>query len=672
DPNINQGATEVCDNLDNDCDGAVDEDLGTTTCGLGVCLHTINNCVGGVTQICDPMEGASQEICDGLDNDCNGTVDKDDLGNPLTQSCYNGPAGTLDIGICKAGAQICTEGMWSDECVGEVTPSDEICDGFDNDCDSGVDEDELGNPLTQPCSTVCETGIETCKNGEWKDCTAKLPPCGFCIFTLDITATGQLITGYENNISEVTIGIDPNYGTEKSPPSPPPDSTAYLKIVGGDYGFIRDIRPPGSEQEIWELSMIIGEAADPNYPNYFPILSWDANAVCPPDPNNGYLKLYSVNDQGVLTLLVSDMSQTGQYQTQGSEGQYLASQDMYVFTYHIIWSKCVPVEMDFSEGWSMISLSVEPDNPKVKELFPDAVVVYTYERGKGYVRVEELQVGKGYWILFHESQSCEFCGKPIHSYSKTVYSDGWEMIGGCTSDARPTADSCKIDVIYRFVKGKGYQRVFHESEPLEPAGGFWILLEDVVDQCVITVEELKSSDRLRLQSGNEGNNPVKRMRIVSPEPADENWRLGITGTGQAMVGANNTSTIYIGMDMIPLSFKAPGYLPNYTVDLRLAGGLLEDIRETGPVRQVWSLLVEVGPYAVYGMKGYYPVLSWDAKDIGAGTLKMLRGHEYGDLLVCDMRSINTYQTQEADFACSYSFLNRTFLSYTIIFDYYGN
>jgi hypothetical protein len=123
------------------------------------------------------------------------------------------------------------------------------------------------------------------------------------------------------------------------------------------------------------------------------------------------------------------------------------------------------------------------------------------------------------------------------------------------------------------------------------------------------------------------------------------------------------------MDMIPLSFQAPGYLPNYAVDLRLAGNLLEDIREIGPARQVWSLLVEVGPYADHGAKGYYPILSWDTKDImGGGTLQLVRGGENGDLLVSDMSSINAYQTQEADFAYSCSFLNRRFLFYTIIFE----
>jgi hypothetical protein len=72
-----EGASvEVCDGLDNNCDGQVDEGLGTTTCGLGVCGHIIDNCVNGETQICNPFEGASAEVCDVLDNDCDGQVDE--------------------------------------------------------------------------------------------------------------------------------------------------------------------------------------------------------------------------------------------------------------------------------------------------------------------------------------------------------------------------------------------------------------------------------------------------------------------------------------------------------------------------------------------------------------------------------------------------------------------
>src|SRR3990167_5076939 len=39
--------TEVCNGKDDDCDGAIDEDLGTTTCGVGECRVTTNNCEAG-------------------------------------------------------------------------------------------------------------------------------------------------------------------------------------------------------------------------------------------------------------------------------------------------------------------------------------------------------------------------------------------------------------------------------------------------------------------------------------------------------------------------------------------------------------------------------------------------------------------------------------------------
>ena len=65
---------EVCDGIDNDCNGAVDDGLGTTTCGVGACTRTVDNCVGGVPQTCTPGV-PSPEVCDGLDNDCNGSVD---------------------------------------------------------------------------------------------------------------------------------------------------------------------------------------------------------------------------------------------------------------------------------------------------------------------------------------------------------------------------------------------------------------------------------------------------------------------------------------------------------------------------------------------------------------------------------------------------------------------
>ncbi|MGA1840547.1 MAG: alpha-2-macroglobulin family protein [bacterium] len=138
------------------------------------------------------------------------------------------------------------------------------------------------------------------------------------------------------------------------------------------------------------------------------------------------------------------------------------------------------VYLDLPSGWSMFSLPVIPPNPELSELFPDAKVVYGYERDKGYVRIEEdeeLNVGKGYWILFDNSQIKPLTGRRIYDYPLSLNEGGWEMIGGCTLPAQASADSANINVIYGFDQEVGYRRVL-KSEKLLPGKGYWIRLSD--------------------------------------------------------------------------------------------------------------------------------------------------------------------------------------------------
>ena len=70
DPSTHPEATEVCDHVDNDCDGLVDEGV-REVCGVGLCMREAASCSGG----CVPGP-ALEERCNNVDDDCDGEIDE--------------------------------------------------------------------------------------------------------------------------------------------------------------------------------------------------------------------------------------------------------------------------------------------------------------------------------------------------------------------------------------------------------------------------------------------------------------------------------------------------------------------------------------------------------------------------------------------------------------------
>ena len=151
---------EICDGLDNNCDGRSDEELGRTTCGLGICRQDVDNCVAGLLNGCDPMQGARVEDCNGLDDNCDGRTDE---GFPdLGAACNAG------VGECRRGGVIACDGLGGTACNAiPGAPLAEICDGRDNNCNGQTDE---GVPLQACGRGACNHSISGCENGRVPVC----------------------------------------------------------------------------------------------------------------------------------------------------------------------------------------------------------------------------------------------------------------------------------------------------------------------------------------------------------------------------------------------------------------------------------------------------------------------------------------------------------------------
>ncbi|HNS99359.1 MAG TPA: MopE-related protein [Polyangiaceae bacterium] len=246
---------EVCDGIDNDCDGEVDEgfDLMNDPAHCGQCNHAcvMDNAIGGCVQGkcvisaclpgfasingndsdgCEykcPVYPTAPEVCNGMDDDCNGVVDdpivvaaqKPDgkfcnpqplLPNPCkgTDFVCTGKTGWR----CNYGPEVEVDGQ------GKVVLVETRCDGKDGNCNGQVDESwpDLGSECDNGEHGACrDVGIRICDPNDNTKTTCDLSPLpdpdpsaprAETCNGVDDDCNGQVDDGIVDDMVEVKVG----------------------------------------------------------------------------------------------------------------------------------------------------------------------------------------------------------------------------------------------------------------------------------------------------------------------------------------------------------------------------------------------------------------------------------------------------------------------------------
>jgi hypothetical protein len=485
-----------------------------------------------------PLDGLTQGTLLLEDLDENGTLDilqsGLEVGNPVTEIYENEDANnTLEADDLSKR---------SNSLVGFQTGVTSTAADFNGDGDSDV----LLNGSTQNLNRVAKIYRNLSKTGE--ECSL-----AWFLGVSGSDAAGNSITVTFGQSGAATAGIDLACGEEEEPPKPPSEifdlrfTGTGLPGVDLGEGLVRDIRPTDqptpaaaeSAPATWRL-----EVQSENYPV---TLTWDSGALASSLPNVP-VRLVDAATGG--NLVDVDMKSTGS----------LALNNSSVTALEIRLDRALTVEVPILEGWNLLSVPLEAENPSFGAVLPPCESGFFFETGLGYNGIaggDPVPVGLGLFANC-SAGTAQVTGQAPGPAIEVA--QGWNIIG-------PLADSIAVESITSdppgivqtsfsgFDPGGGYQN----ASTLAPGKGYWV----------------KAGESGTLDLSGSGGAAALASKVLASTPAASGAQSRPGAKLQFTDAAGRTATLRLAQDVSEQRLQRaalPPVPPSGIFDVRFEGG----------------------------------------------------------------------------------------------------